>query len=112
MVTSRFGWRSRGWHSGVDLAAPVGTMILAAESGTVVVCEYQSGYGNVIYIDHGNGVQTRYAHNDEMFVSVGDYVERGAGICTIGMTGTTTGPHVHFEIRIDGTAVDPLPYIE
>ena len=111
-VTSRFGWRSRGWHSGVDIANPVGTTIYASESGTVVTVEYQSGYGNLVIIDHGNGVQTYYAHCDVFYVSVGDFVERGTAIADIGMTGTTTGPHVHFEIRIDGTAVDPLPYIE
>ena len=113
LVTSRFGWRSLGWHSGVDIANPVGTPIYAAESGTVVFADYDgSGYGNLVEIDHGDGFQTRYAHCDTILVSAGDYVERGMAIATIGLTGRTTGPHVHFEVRIDGDAVDPLLYLD
>ena len=111
-VTSRFGWRSRGWHSGIDVADAYDSAIYATADGTVSYVGYMSGYGNLIMIDHGNGVETRYAHCNEMLVSEGDEVLRGDGIATIGMTGTTTGPHVHFEIRVDGTAVDPLPYLE
>lgn len=112
-ITSRFGWRSRGWHSGVDIANQIGTIIYAAESGTVVQAGYDnSGYGNLVRIDHGDGSMTYYAHCDEIFVSVGDFVERGQSISTIGMTGTTTGPHVHFEVRFDGEAYDPLEYLD
>lgn len=113
IVTSRFGWRSLGWHSGVDIADPVGTVIYAAEAGTVIFAENDgSGYGNLVKIDHGDGVETRYAHCDEFLVSSGDYVERGTAIATIGMTGRTTGPHVHFEIRFDDNPVDPLLYLD
>lgn len=111
-ITSRFGWRSMGWHSGLDVADGVGTMIYAAESGTVVYAGTMSGYGLLVEIDHGNGVTTWYGHCDELLVEVGDYVERGVSIATIGMTGRTTGPHVHFEIRLDDIAVDPLIYLE
>lgn len=112
-VTSRFGWRSMGWHSGVDIADPVGTVLYAAESGTVTSADYNgSGYGNLVKIDHGDGVETYYAHCDEFLVDVGDYVERGTAVATIGMTGRTTGPHVHFEIRFDDTPVDPLLYLD
>ncbi len=111
-ISSRFGPRSLGWHSGLDIADDVGTMIYASESGTVVFADTMSGYGLMIEIDHGNGRTTRYGHCDEILVSVGDYVERGLSIGTIGMTGRTTGPHVHFEIRLDGTAVDPMIYLE
>ena len=113
VISSRFGWRSLGWHSGVDVAAPVGTVIYAAESGTVTYADFISGgYGNLVKIDHGDGVETRYGHCDQFLVSSGDYVERGTAIATIGMTGRTTGPHVHFEIRFDDTPVDPLLYLD
>lgn len=112
-ISSRFGWRSRGWHSGVDIANPVGTTIYAAEAGIVTCAGNQGdGYGNLVIIDHDNGVETYYAHCSDIYVSVGDFVERGTSIAAIGMTGITTGPHVHFEVRIDDTPVDPLDYIE
>jgi len=112
-ISSRFGWRSMGWHSGVDIADPVGTVLYAAEAGTVIYADYISGgYGNLVTIDHGDGVETRYAHCDEFLVEEGDYVERGTAIGTIGMTGRTTGPHVHFEIRFDDNPVDPLLYLD
>lgn len=111
-ITSRFGMRSLGWHSGLDVGDPVGTVIYAAEAGTVTFADYMSGYGLLLEIDHGNGVTTRYGHCDQTLVAVGDYVERGMSIGTIGMTGRTTGPHVHFEIRLDDVPVDPLIYLE
>ena len=111
VISSRFGWRSRGWHSGIDVANAIYTTIVAVESGTIITTEYQSGYGNLVVVDHGTGVESWYAHCDQFYVSVGDEVERGQAIACIGMTGTTTGPHVHFEVRIDGTPVDPLPYL-
>jgi len=112
VISSRFGWRSRGWHSGIDIASPIGTTIFAAESGTVTGADYESGYGNVVYVDHGDGMVTLYAHCSGFYVSVGDTVDRNTAIASIGMTGTTTGPHVHFEVRIDGQAVNPLDYLE
>lgn len=112
VISSRYGYRSRGWHSGVDVAWYIYTTIVAAESGTVTYAAYNpGGYGNLVIIDHGNGLSTYYAHCDEFYVSVGDQVERGQAIADIGMTGTTTGPHVHFEVRVDGSAIDPAPYI-
>ena len=77
----------------------------------VTTAEYQGGYGLLLCISHSPEVETRYAHCAEFFVGVGDSVKRGQPIAVIGMTGTTTGPHVHFEVRINGTAVDPLPYL-
>ncbi len=111
-VTSQFGWRSRGWHSGIDVAAPVGTTIFAAKGGTVIDTKTESGYGMVVRIDHGDGMVTVYAHCSEFYVSEGDVVDRNTAIAAIGMTGTTTGPHVHFEVRIDGQALNPMDYLE
>jgi len=112
MITSRFGPRARDYHTGIDVASPVGTTLFAAEKGTVSCAQYESGYGNVIRIDHGDGMETVYAHCDDFYVEVGDTVDRNTAIAAIGMTGTTTGPHVHFEVRIDGQAVNPLDYLE
>lgn len=111
-ITSRFGWRSRGWHSGLDIAGPTGDPIVAAEAGTVTFAEWYSGYGNLIKIDHGNGMETYYAHLSEIYVSVGDEVERGEYIGDLGSTGNSTGPHLHFEVRFDGTAYNPLDYLD
>ncbi|MBR5430388.1 MAG: peptidoglycan DD-metalloendopeptidase family protein [Firmicutes bacterium] len=111
IVSSNFGWREWGWHSGIDIANAIYTTIVAAEDGVVTTAEYQGGYGMLLCISHGDSVETRYAHCAEFYVGVGDTVKRGQPIATIGMTGTTTGPHVHFEVRIDGTAVDPMPYL-
>ena len=111
VVSSRFGWREWGWHSGLDIANAIYTTIVASEDGVVTTAQYQGGYGLLLCVDHGSGVETYYAHCAEFFVGVGDTVKRGQPIATIGMTGTTTGPHVHYEVRINGTAVDPLPYI-
>ena len=111
VITSRFGWRSRGWHSGLDIAADLGTTIFAANEGTVIETNNESGYGLVVRIDHGDGMVTVYAHCGEFYVEPGDTVDRNTPIAAIGMTGTTTGPHVHFEIRIDGEAVNPLDYL-
>ncbi|MDO4582066.1 MAG: peptidoglycan DD-metalloendopeptidase family protein [Bacillota bacterium] len=111
-LTSRFGVRARGWHSGIDIANAIGTSVFAAEAGTVTFVDYMSGYGLMVIIDHGGGVETYYAHLSVTNVEVGDVVERSQGIAAIGMTGTTTGPHLHFEIRFEGLAVDPLSYLE
>ncbi|MBR5429724.1 MAG: peptidoglycan DD-metalloendopeptidase family protein [Firmicutes bacterium] len=111
IVSSWFGWRDLGWHSGLDVANAIYTPIVAAEAGTVTFASMQGGYGNLIIIDHGDGLTTYYAHCDQFYVSVGDTVSRGQVIANIGMTGHTTGPHVHFEVRIDDNAVNPAPYI-
>ena len=111
IVSSRYGWREWGWHSGIDLAWDIYTPILAAAPGTVTFTSTLGGYGNLVIIDHGNGLTTYYGHCDQFFVSVGDQVQKGQVIATIGMTGVTTGPHLHFEVRVDDNAINPAPYI-
>lgn len=116
IVTSEFGWRLHPiygyykYHSGVDIGASYGTDVLAADSGTVVVSDYDSGYGNYVMIDHGNGTQTLYGHMSQRLVSVGDTVSQGETIGLVGATGAATGPHIHFEIWVDGSRVNPLDY--
>lgn len=118
ILTSGFGYReapfSRQWkfHRGIDISAPRGTEILAPAAGLVIVAEYHSGYGRTAEIDHGFGIVTRYAHASQLFVEVGDEVERGEVIATVGMTGRTTGPHLHYELLVDGNPIDPLEYLE
>ena len=98
-------------HNGIDIAAAGGTNILAAESGTVIVAEYNSGYGNYIIVDHGNGYSTLYAHSSRLIASVGDHVNRGDVIALVGTTGNSTGNHLHFEVRVNGTPTNPLDYL-
>lgn len=118
LYTSSFGWRrapfSRRWkfHTGIDMAAPPGTPVYAAGAGTVTLADWSGGYGRMIHIDHGDGVVSRYAHNSRLLVREGDQVARGQQISTVGMTGRTTGPHLHFEIYVDGVAVDPDRFLE
>lgn len=100
-------------HTGVDLAAPQGTDIHAAAGGVVIVAEWWSGYGNTVVIDHGNNIWTLYGHIRQGGISVekGQTVKKGEKIAEVGSTGNSTGPHVHFEVRINGTPVDPMPYL-
>lgn len=116
-VTSPYGMRYHPtlyvWrmHSGIDIGgADYGTDILAADGGVVSVATYGSGYGNYVMINHGNGIMTLYAHMSKYYVSVGDVVKQGDVIGAVGSTGVSTGPHIHFEIRINGSTVDPLQY--
>ncbi len=117
-ITSYFGPRNRptagasSSHAGLDIGSPRGSNVVAAESGRVIVASWNSGYGNYIMIDHGGGLVTLYAHNDALLVSVGQSVERGQVIAKCGSTGVSTGPHVHFEVRVNGTAVNPLSYVQ
>lgn len=117
-LTSGFGWRrspfTRKWkfHAGIDLSAPVGTPILSPAPGVVKTARFNSGYGRMVEIDHGFGIVTRFAHNARVFVKEGDIVKPGQVICTVGMTGQTTGPHLHYEVHVDGRPVDPLEYLE
>lgn len=98
-------------HTGTDIGGAIGTAIYAYRSGTVTFSGWGTGYGNHIKIDHGDGVSTLYAHASELLVSVGQYVQEGQMIAKIGMTGYTTGPHLHFEIRLNGVPVNAYPYI-
>lgn len=100
-------------HTGVDMAAPQGTDIHAAEGGVVIVAEWWSGYGNTVIIDHGDDVWTLYGHirNGGIKVEKGQQVKRGEKIAEVGSTGNSTGPHLHFEVRINGNPVDPMPYL-
>lgn len=111
-LSSKYGARWGRLHAGIDIAGAMGSDILAADGGTVVYAGYNAnGYGNLVKIDHGNGMQTWYAHNSELLVSVGDKVYQGQTIAKLGNTGRSTGPHCHFEVRINGSAVDPLSYV-
>ena len=102
---------SQKMHSGQDIAAPTGTPIKAAAAGTVSYSGVMGGYGNVVIIDHGNGTQTRYAHCSTLEAKVGDKVSAGQMVARVGSTGMSTGPHLHFEVRRDGEAVDPGPFL-
>lgn len=118
VLTSGFGWRrspfTRQWkfHMGVDIAAPRGTVIVAPGPARVIRSEYASGYGRVVELDHGEGVTTRYGHNARLLVAEGQLVRAGQPIATVGMTGHTTGPHLHYEVYVNGQAVDPLEVLE
>ena len=114
IITSRFGnresIRSYG-HTGLDIAAPAGTPIKAAAGGTVTFAGYSGGYGYVVKLDNGNGVETYYGHCSKLYVSAGDTVEAGEQIAAVGSTGNSTGNHLHFEIRLDGKQVNPQTYV-
>lgn len=112
--TSGFKWRWGRLHGGVDLAVPEGTPVYAADHGKVIVADdsgYGGGYGHYIILDHQNGLKTLYAHNTELLVSVGDIVRQGDKIALSGNTGNTTGPHVHFEVRVNDEQIDPQRFI-
>lgn len=117
-ITSQFGMRTHPitglyrLHTGTDVGAPVGTDFLAMASGVVVKAEYNLAYGNMIIIDHGGGVQTLYAHGSEIIAKIGQTIKQGDPVLKVGSTGYSTGPHAHFEIRINGNPVDPLNYVK
>jgi len=117
IITSYYGWRLHpvlGYeklHTGMDIGAGYNANIIAAASGTVITATYNSAYGNYVVIDHGGGVCTLYAHQSSMAVSVGQYVNAGQVIGYVGSTGYSTGPHLHFEVIVNGSTVDPLGYI-
>lgn len=112
-TTSGFGWREdpinkrRKFHAGADLRGKHGTPVLAAGAGTVICAESKNGYGNLVMIDHGNGLTTRYGHLQKFEVKKGALVTPGQLIGKVGSTGRTTGPHLHFEVRVEGNPVDP-----
>ena len=109
--TSAFKYRGDHWHKGVDLAVSMGSPVYAADGGKVILSKWSDSYGNYIIIDHGNGLQTLYAHNSALLANVGDTVSKGQQIALSGSTGHSTGPHVHFEIHQNGVAVDPQLYL-
>ncbi len=110
VLTSPYGWRWGAMHRGIDIGAPSGTPIYAAASGTVFFSGWMGGYGYLILIDHGDGRVTAYAHQSSLAVSGGS-VGRGQLIGYVGSTGDSTGPHLHFEVRVNGSAVDPMQYL-
>ena len=111
VITSRFGWRSSGYHYGLDLAKPTGSPIYAAESGVVTYADWCGGYGYLIKIQHTGGYETYYGHCSKILVSVGDEVNQGDLIGNVGSTGRSTGPHVHLEIRYEGTPLNPEVFL-
>lgn len=111
ILTSGFGWRWGRMHEGIDLAVANGTPVVAAAAGTVIVAGWMGGYGNLVVVDHGGGISTAYGHNTSVTVGVGQQVAQGQLIAYSGNTGHSTGPHVHFEVRVNGAAVDPMGYL-
>jgi len=112
-ITSRYGRRGSRLHKGIDIVGPTGSKIYAADEGIVTYADYESGgYGNIVKINHNNGYETFYAHCNEIFVSSGDVVKKGDVIATVGNTGRSTGPHLHFEIIENGKNVNPLSCVE
>ena len=112
-ISSRYGVSSRirvSTHTGLDIAAPQGTPIKAVTDGTVTAASMSGSYGNLVKIDHGNGVETWYGHTSKMYVQVGQTVKAGDVIAAVGTTGNSTGPHLHLEIRINGQHVNPQNY--
>jgi murein DD-endopeptidase MepM/ murein hydrolase activator NlpD len=110
-ITSPFGPRWGGFHPGIDIGIPEGTPIHAAAAGTVIYCGWESGYGNLVVLDHHNGIATAYAHQSQIEVSCNQNVDQGQVIGLSGCTGFCTGPHLHFEVRVNGVPVDPLGYL-
>jgi len=117
VISSRFGFRAdpdtgeSRLHRGVDFSGPVGEPIMAIASGVVTYAGMNGGYGNLVELEHANGYRTRYAHNHTVLVSLGSLVKKGQQIATLGSTGRSTGPHLHFEVRQHGKALDPQHFI-
>lgn len=106
-----FGGSSTEFHKGQDIAAPMGTPVSATADGTIIIAGWQRGYGWVVYIDHGNGITTRYGHLSRIDVELGQTIRRGEQLGLVGSTGRSTGPHLHYEVRINGQPVSPLLYL-
>ncbi len=116
-LTSNFGVRSDPFnggarmHKGIDIPGPVGTPIYATADGIVSRAGWASGYGNLVQISHGNGMETRYGHMSKLIVAPNSYVRRGQIIGLMGSTGRSTGSHLHYEVRVDGAAINPIPFV-
>lgn len=116
-ISSKYGMRTHPitgvykLHTGVDISAPRGANFIAVNDGIVTKAGYNSAYGNMVIVDHGGGISTLYAHGSEILVQVGQIVKRGESVLKVGSTGYSTGPHAHFEVRINGIVTDPMPYI-
>lgn len=116
-ISSSYGYRihpitgNKKLHAGIDIPGQAGDTVIAAESGTVIVAEYSSSYGNYVVIDHGGGLTTLYAHNTSLNVTAGQKVQRGQQVARVGTTGLSTGNHLHFEVRVNGSPVDPMGYL-
>lgn len=116
-LTSGFGYRYSPFgggvrmHKGIDIAAPYGSEVRAPSDGVVVFAGRKGGYGQAIILDHGYGIQTLFGHNSQIFVHEGDVIQRGQKISAVGSTGASTGPHLHYEIHVDGIPTDPMNYI-
>lgn len=112
VITSYFGEpRWHGPHKGLDIAAPIGTPVRCPASGVVTEASYRGAYGLTIWVDHGNGYQTRYAHMGTLGFEIGDRVNAGQVVGTVGVTGATTGPHLHYEVRLNNIPLDPVNYL-
>jgi len=117
IITSEFGFRIHPLtgiytgHTGIDIGCSMNSPVYAAEGGTVILSEWYGGYGYAVVIDHGNGLSTLYGHNDYLIANVGDKVSRGQVVASSGSTGWSTGPHLHFEVRVNGAYTNPWPYL-
>ncbi len=117
-ISSSYGWRidpftgNKAFHEGLDFTANTGTSIRAAADGIVLAAEHSPAYGNIVKIDHGAGLETRYAHASKLLVKVGERVVKGQVIAKVGSTGRSTGPHLHYEIRLNGNALNPRQYLQ
>jgi len=116
--SSSYGWRidpfngNKAFHEGLDFSAAEGTPIYAAAGGIVTTADRTPDYGNIVKVDHGSGLETRYAHASKLMVKVGDRVEKGQVVALVGSTGRSTGAHLHYEIRLNGNALDPRKYLK
>ncbi|MEM8604152.1 MAG: peptidoglycan DD-metalloendopeptidase family protein, partial [Cyanobacteria bacterium P01_H01_bin.121] len=116
-ISSVYGWREHPilgtsrLHAGIDFAVDYGTPITAAAPGEVIFAGWYGGYGNAVIIDHGGGITTLYAHASDLSVQEGDRVSAGLTVASVGSTGFSTGPHLHFEVRENGEPVDPMTYL-
>ncbi len=116
-ITSPYGWRTHPifgtsrYHSGIDIGADYGDSVRAADGGVVIYADWMSGYGKTVIIEHGNGISTLYGHNSELLVSEGQRVRKGEVVSRVGSTGNSTGPHLHFEVRQNGSPTSPLDYL-